>query len=323
MRKRFDFDGPGRLAIVARPDPMRSDLLTLDDLFSRDRLDAGHAKPARLAVIGCPVAHSASPRMHQPALDAAGIDARYVKIEVEPGRVAEAFARMRELGFIGCNVTVPHKFEAMAACGAVDPGAVEMGAVNTVCFEADGTIRGFNTDGPGFEAAVEEAFSIGLAGRDVLIAGAGGGAGGALSAHCARAGVRRLLLANRSLDKIEALSRWISGHHPALPIETWRLDDPGLPAAARGCGLLVNTSSVGLKADDPSPLPAECFSAGQRVFDTIYQPPRTRLLELAEAAGAETANGASMLLHQGIHAFRIWFPGSDPAAAMRRGLAGE
>lgn len=300
---------------------MSGDLHHLDDLSSRGRLDAGHDQPARLAVIGCPVAHSASPRMHQPALDEAGIAARYVKIEVEPGRVAEAFRRMRELGFIGCNVTVPHKFEAMAACSEVDPGAVEMGAVNTVRFQESST-RGFNTDGPGFEAAVHEAFSLPLKGLDVLIAGAGGGAGGALAAHCARAGVRRLVLANRSLDKIEALAIPIRHHHPGLPVEVLALDDPALPGIARECQLLVNTSSVGLKAGDPSVLPPGSFTAGQRVFDTIYQPPLTAFLAAAKAAGAETANGASMLLHQGIHAFRIWFPGSDPATAMRRGLAG-
>ena len=84
------------------------DVFTFDDLCSRERLDAGHATPARLAVIGQPVAHSASPRLHQPALDAAGIEARYIRVEVAPGRVAEAFSRMRALGFIGCNVTVPH-----------------------------------------------------------------------------------------------------------------------------------------------------------------------------------------------------------------------
>ena len=301
---------------------MSGDLYHLDDLSSRGRLDAGHDKPARLAVIGCPVAHSASPRMHQPALDEAGTGTRYVKVEVDPGQVAEAFRRMRNLGFTGCNVTVPHKFEAMASCTEVDPGAVEMGAVNTVRFEEDST-RGFNTDGPGFEAAIHEAFTLPLKGLDVLIAGAGGGAGGALAAHCARAGVRRLVLANRSLDKIEALALSIHRHHPGLRMEVLALGDPGLPAIARECQLLVNTSSVGLKADDPSPLPPGSFTAGQRVFDTIYQPPLTAFLAAAQTAGALTANGASMLLHQGIHAFHIWFPGSDPAAAMRRGLAGE
>ncbi len=300
---------------------MSGDLYSIDDLSSRARLDAGHAKPARLAVIGYPVAHSASPRMHQPALDEAGVDARYIKVEIEPGRVAEAFARMRELGFIGCNVTVPHKLEAMAACSDVDPGAVEMGAVNTVRFDPDST-RGFNTDGPGFEAAIHEAFSISLAGLDVLIAGAGGGAGGALAAHCARSGVRQLVLANRTLEKIEVLASGIRRHHPELRVETFALEDPRLPGIARACQLVVNTSSVGLKPGDPSPLPPDSFSAGQRVFDTIYQPPQTAFLEAAAAARASTANGATMLLHQGVHAFRLWFPGSDPVDAMRRGLSG-
>jgi hypothetical protein len=180
-------------------------LYTLDDLSSRARLDAGHAKPARLAVIGYPVAHSLSPRMHQPALDEAGIDARYIKLEVEPGQVDQAFARMRELGFIGCNVTVPHKFEALAACDEVDPGAREMGAVNTVVFRDD-LVTGFNTDGYGFEEAVRETLGLNLAGSTVLIVGAGGGAGGAIATHCAARGVARLVLANRSLDKIEELA---------------------------------------------------------------------------------------------------------------------
>ena len=121
---------------------------TLDDLVSREKLDDGADKPARLAVLGFPVAHSASPRMHQPALDSHGIDARYIRLEVEPGKIPEAFAKMRALGFIGCNVTVPHKLEAMQHCD-VHPDAVSLGAVNTIRFDSDAT-HGFNTDGPGF-----------------------------------------------------------------------------------------------------------------------------------------------------------------------------
>jgi shikimate dehydrogenase len=132
---------------------------TLDDLRSRAALDAGADKPARLAVLGWPVAHSASPGMHQPALDAAGIDARYIRLEVEPGKIPEAFAAMRALGFIGCNVTVPHKLDALAHCGEVDPAARALGSVNTVRFDAD-TTRGFNTDGPGFSRAIEDDFGI-------------------------------------------------------------------------------------------------------------------------------------------------------------------
>src|SRR6478609_10762370 len=136
------------------------EVYTLEDLASRDLLDAGAGKPARLAVIGHPIAHSASPKMHQAALDALGIDARYIRLDIEPGQVGEAFQRMRALGFIGCNVTVPHKLEAMEHC-EVDPAAQALGAVNTIRFEAEVT-RGFNTDGPGFAQAIEGDFGMAL-----------------------------------------------------------------------------------------------------------------------------------------------------------------
>lgn len=300
---------------------MTLDLYTLDQLSSRDVLDAGHAKPAKLAVIGFPVAHSLSPQMHQPALDEAGIDARYIKLEVEPGCVAKAFARMRELGFTGCNVTVPHKFEALDACDEIDPGAAEMGAVNTVRFDADAT-RGFNTDGYGFEEAVRETLGLSLEGSSVLIAGAGGGAGGAIATHCARQGVARLILANRSLDKIKELASRIHRYHGDVEIITTGLSDPTLLVKLAGSAdLLVNTSSLGLKESDPSPLPGECFASRHAVYDTIYRP-GTAFQKAAFAAGARVGTGKAMLLHQGVKAFRIWFPGSEPLAAMRRGLEG-
>jgi shikimate dehydrogenase len=297
--------------------------LTLDDLVSRDRLDAGHAKPARLAVIGFPVAHSASPRMHQPALDEAGINARYIALEVEPGKVAEAFRRMRELDFIGCNVTVPHKFDAMAACDEVDAEARDLGAVNTVRFEAD-AIRGSNTDGYGFEHAVNEALDFDLAGKTVLIVGAGGGAGGAIAAHCTRAGVARLILINRTLSKIESLAKRLTASETeVVTLAADAMSDAAHVDLAHSADLLVNTASLGLKEDDPSPLPECCFTSSHRVFDTIYEPPRTSFIRAAEAAGARTANGAGMLLHQGVRAFETWFPGSRPTEAMRHALAAD
>ena len=168
---------------------------TLADLESRELLDADADKPARLAVIGHPIAHSASPIMHQAALDARSIDARYIRIDLEPGRVVEALSKMRKLGFIGCNVTVPHKIEAMAACGEIDPAARKIGAVNTLRFNAGG-VEGFNTDGPGFQRAVEEVFDNRLRDLRVMVVGAGGGAGQAIATQCALTGVPRLVLAN-------------------------------------------------------------------------------------------------------------------------------
>jgi shikimate dehydrogenase len=289
----------------------------IQDLTTRDVLDAGFEKPARLAVLGWPVAHSFSPQMHQPALDAQGIDARYIRLEVEPGGIPEAFARMREMGFIGCNVTVPHKFDALAACDEVHPDALVLGAVNTVRFDADAT-RGFNTDGPGFARAIEEDFGGPLAGLRVAIVGAGGGAGQAIARQCVLAGVAGLVLVNRSLDKLGPLIaklRERGGELTALA-----LDDPALAARCLDCDLIVNTASVGLKADDPCILTAACLKPGHWVYDTIYQPPLTPLLALAAGLGCRVANGRSMLLHQGVLAYRHWFPQGDPLEVMRAAL---
>ncbi len=293
---------------------------TLNDLSSRNLLDAGHTKPARLAVIGHPVAHSASPRMHQPALDEAGIDARYIALDIEPGQIVEAFKRMRDLGFIGCNVTVPHKFDALAACDEIDDAARDLGAVNTIRFDPDAT-RGSNTDGYGFEHAVKESLNFDLTGKSVLIVGAGGGAGGAIASHCVRSGVARLILVNRTLSKIEALAqRLANSKTEIITLSSESMSGPANLALAHSSDLLVNTASLGLKKDDPSPLPEVCFAPSHAVFDTIYEPPRTSFLRAAEAAGVRTANGTGMLLHQGVRAFEIWFPGSTPTEAMRRGL---
>ena len=279
-------------------------------------------KPARLAVIGHPVGHSLSPQMHQPALDEAGIDARYVALEVQPGEVAQAFARMRELGFIGCNVTVPHKFEALEACDEIDDIARTFGVVNTVRFDPDAT-RGTNTDGYGFEHAVKEALGLDLPGTAVAIFGAGGGAGGAIAAHCARQEAGRLLLINRTVSKIETLADQLRERHPDLEVHTIAADavlEARNSGLIRDSSLLVNTSSLGLKESDPSPIPNECLTSSHAVFDTIYHP--TALLKAAAEIGAGHANGSLMLLHQGIAAFLFWFPDSLPEAPMRRGLLG-
>ena len=294
---------------------------TLEDLVSRETLDAGAEKPARLAVIGQPVAHSASPGMHQPALDALGIDARYIRLDVSPGEVPTAFARMRALGFIGTNVTVPHKLEAMAACGDVHADARALGAVNTVRFDADGVTRGFNTDGPGFARAIDDLFSTPLSTLRVAVLGAGGGAGQAIATTCAMQQVPRLVVVNRSAEKLDALVPRLRAHAPHIEIDAVTFGDAArLAELVAGCDLVVNATSVGLKAGDPPVVPAECLRPEQFVNDTIYQPAVTPLMMLAADLGCRTANGLPLLLHQGILAFQHWFPGTQPDAAMRSAL---
>ncbi len=292
---------------------------TIGDLVSREVHDAGAAKGARLAVIGHPIAHSASPPMHQAALDAAGIDARYIRLDIEPGQVGEAFARMRALGFIGCNVTVPHKLDAMAACDEVHPDAQALGAVNTIRFDEDAT-RGFNTDGPGFARAIEDDFHAPLASLKVAVVGAGGGAGQAIATQGCLSGIAKLVVVNRTVAKLGPLVARVRLLSPQTEIVALSFDDPSLADHCLSCDLIVNTSSVGLKSGDPPIVPVACLKKEHLVYDTIYQPAVTPLLAMANTLGCRTANGVSMLLNQGALAFQLWFPGTTPLPTMRVAL---
>ena len=290
--------------------------LTLETLGS----SAGGPKPARLAVLGYPVSHSASPQLHQPALDAFGIGASYVRLEVKPGQIRESFALMRRLGFIGCNVTVPHKFEAMEACDAVSEQAKLLGAVNTVVFGQKET-TGHNTDGPGFEQAILEAFGFLPAQVHTLILGAGGGAGQAIATQCAISKPGRLTLVNRSMEKIEKLAEKLGKISPQTDILAISMSDPKLADHCHSADLLVQTTSLGLKHDDPPVIPDGCLLARHCAYDTIYQPPLTPFLASARKTGCRTDNGLSLLIHQGAIAFQHWFPDTDPLPYMRAAMS--
>lgn len=265
------------------------------------------SKPPRLAVIGHPISHSASPRMHQPALDDAGIDASYIAIDVEPGKVAEAFAKMQEEGYYGCNVTVPHKLEAMAACDELTEDAKALGATNTIVFREDGTLLGHNTDGAGLSQAIREDFGKSLTELRVLILGAGGGAGRAIATQCCREGSPAVYLSNRTQEKLEPIAIDLVDNHGAKLVTTLSTDAESLIEAASRVDLIINATSLGLKESDPLPIPAEAILPQHMVYDAIYNPPVTPLLAAANQAGAKTSNGLSMLLHQGAFAFQTWF----------------
>lgn len=274
-----------------------------------------------VAVIGDPVAHSRSPAMHQPALDARGLGLRYIKIHVHPGEVAEVFSLFRRLGFIGTNVTVPHKLEALRACTEVDAAASLFQAVNTVHFLPDGVTHGSNTDGPGLSAAVKEAFGKNLSTSRVAIAGAGGGAGRAAALQCALDGSPEIVLINRTTAKAESVAEEIRKVAVDSRVVVLAMDDfPAIRVALAGCDLLVNASSAGMKPEDPLPVPSDALHPGLSVYDMIYSPPETALLAAARKAGSAASNGLSMLIHQGAISFSRWFGGQPPVEIMRRAL---
>lgn len=290
-------------------------------------INNGESKPARFAVIGKPVHHSLSPQLHQPALDKLGVDARYVRVEVEPGQVEMAIRKMGQAGFQGINVTVPHKLEALESCHHVDPAARTMGAVNTIIFQADGKWSGFNTDGPGLARAIREEFSVDLGDLKVMIIGAGGGAGRAIATQCVIEKCSQVILANRTMDKLVALRDQLLGliHREDLEgprewIEIVSLEDPALEEALKSCDLIINTTSVGLASTDPAPFPTRWVEPYHLVYDTIYNPSRTKLLREAESQGARIANGLSLLIHQGALSLEYWLNREVPLEVMRTGV---
>ena len=302
------------------------ELYTIDDLSSRSLLDEGSSQPARLAVLGCPVAHSLSPQLHQDALDEAGCGARYIRLEVPVGRVSEALERLASLQFVGANVTVPHKFEALAAADEIDDSAAILGAANTILFDGDRKLA-FNTDGPGFVRAIHEEFLVDVKDLRIMLLGAGGGAGKAIAAQCVREGCEKLVLVNRTVDKAEALAKELAPYlesdrleGPGDRLKVFSLTSPEVIPEADQVDLIVNATSVGLKRSDSSPLSSSCLQPHHLVYDTIYNPSQTRLLHEAERIGARVANGCSLLLHQGVLSFELWFPGKQPLATMRRSL---
>ena len=304
-----------------------------DRIFTTaDLLDGGAAlraltPPARLSVFGDPVAHSKSPAFHNAALRAAGIDAQYVKIHVRPEEAADAFRALPAAGFLGTNVTIPHKAAALATVDEADDYARASGAVNTVLVEGE-RLLGFNTDGPGFVRAIREEFLCDVRDLRIMILGAGGGAGRAIAVQCALERCERLVLVNRTVEKARALAAELAPHFhsdrllgPAERLAAIPHELPALAAELAHIDLVVNASSVGMKRSDPALLPQSFLTPNLMVYDAIYAGGKTRLVEDAEQAGARAANGLSMLLHQGALSFEIWFNRPAPLEVMRAALA--
>jgi len=278
--------------------------------------------PLQLAVLGDPVAHSASPPMHMAALEACGLLHTYGRIHIRPEELPEAMRLLKESAFIGVNLTIPHKTAVLPLLNAVDRHARIMGAVNTVLFK-EGRLTGFNTDGKGLPRAIAEDFGVDLGALRVLILGAGGGAGRAVALQCALEGCPKITLVNRTREKAAALAEEIASL-PGLPqpppiVTALGTDSVTLSAHLEATDIILQCSSVGMKDGDRSPLPLRFLRREHLVYDTIYSRP-TQLLADARTVGARSSNGLSMLLHQGALAFEIWFQRAAPVEAMRTAL---
>jgi shikimate dehydrogenase len=263
-------------------------------------------------VMGWPVGHSRSPRLHGYWLEQYGIDGAYVPLAVPPDRVVDAVRALPALGFRGANVTVPHKEAVMAGCDSIDPAARRIGAVNTLVVDENGRIEGRNTDGFGFMAslAADRPDWRAAAGPAVVI-GAGGAARAVLVA-LADAGAPEIRLINRTGNRAEALAAELGGPIGVIPWED-------RAAALAEAGLLANTTTQGMAGQEPLDLDLARLPPTALVTDIVYTSLITPLLHDAAARGNPTVDGLGMLLHQARPGFEAWF-GTKPEVtpALRR-----
>jgi len=272
------------------------------------------------AVLGDPIGHSMSPVMHNAAFRALGMPDRYHAFRVRQQDLRDAIYGAKALGFGGLNLTIPLKEEALKYVDP-DPIAARIGAVNTIDF-ADG-IQGYNTDGIGAMRALEDV-GVGVAGKNILIIGAGG-ASRAIAFQFAYSG-GEITIANRTEERADKLARDLRTGLEELDRSS-HVRSIGLDRVASeiaDADILINATSIGMYPDvDASPVSPDLLRPELVVFDIVYNPLHTRLLSEAEQRGAIAIGGVRMLVHQGAEAFRIWTGREPPVDVMFEAVVQE
>ncbi len=259
-----------------------------------------HPRIPLAGVIGSPVAHSRSPRLHAHWLKLHGLRGFYVPMDVAQSDLREVLASLPKAGFVGCNVTIPHKESVLALADIVTDRAALIGAANTLIFRKDGRVHADNTDGYGFIANLRQnAPDWRPADGPAAVIGAGGGARAVIAALL-EVGVSEIRLANRTRARAEALRAEFGAK---VIVNDWVQAGNMLEGALT----VVNTSSLGMEGKPDFRIPLDALSPAATVTDLVYTPLRTRLLEEAAQIGCVTVDGLGMLLHQAAPAFERWF----------------
>jgi shikimate dehydrogenase len=267
----------------------------------------------KAGVMGWPVEHSLSPRLHGYWLKKYGIKGGYEALAVDPQNLTKSLKGLNNKRFSGVNLTVPHKEAALAVMDSIDAVAKRIGAVNTVIVHADGKLEGRNTDAFGF---TQNLVAVGFHAnqKPVVVLGAGGAARAAVTALM-DVGCGEIRIVNRTRERAEELAKDFGG---SIRIFSW-----GDPAALKDAALLANATSLGLKGQPPLEISLDTLPKDALVTDMVYAPLETDLLKRAEARGNKTVDGLGMLLHQARPAFRAFF-GVDPEVTddLRRHVLG-
>ncbi len=265
------------------------------------------AKTKICLVIGDPIKHSLSPQMHSSGYQALGLEGEFVflaaKVAIED--IAYVVKSIKTLGILGVSCTIPHKSAIIKYLDQIDPIAKKIGAVNTLV-NRSGIVKGFNTDWLGVVGPLEDLIDI--KGKKVALIGAGGAARAIAYAINIKKG--KLMIFNRSLDKAKELAREFNG-------QSFGLDQIALVETV---DIIINATSLGMLAQDETPVPKQYLHQRQIVFDIIYNPMKTRLLKEAKDKGAKIIYGLEMLLHQGVAQFELYTGRKAPVNIMRQTL---
>jgi shikimate dehydrogenase len=272
-------------------------------------------RPRLCCLIGDPVEHSLSPLMFNSAFAAEGMDMAYLAFRVGQAELGRAMEGLRALGFVGCNVTVPHKVEVMRHLDRLDESAKRPGSVNVI-LNRGGELIGYSTDGYGAVKALERE-GVRLEGKRVLLLGYGGGARAVAFELAGTMKCAEILIAGRDQVKASALAGEVAtlARSRAIP-----LGEAGSAAA----DMLINCTPVGMwPHSESAPVPTESIGIGTAVMDLVYNPAETKLLKMARARGCKAIGGLEMLVQQGAKAFEIWFGRAAPVEVMRKAVEGR
>jgi shikimate dehydrogenase len=278
---------------------------------------AVQGKTRVVCIIGNPVRHSLSPIMQNAAFAACQLDYVYVPFAVTPGNLGQAVIGLKALGVCGFNVTIPHKTAIIPFLDRLDESAESAGAVNTVLVNAAG-LTGYNTDGDGLVDSLSTDLDFIPGEGQILVAGAGGAARGAISALC-RSGAKKLLIYNRSLENARSVMQDMNIRYPETHIE---VVSQNLVSREYLCStsLLLNTTSLGMNGERISAINLYDLPEHAKVYDMVYSPSGTPLVTEALARGLRAVNGLGMLVAQGERAFEIWTGQKPPEGVMRLAL---
>jgi shikimate dehydrogenase len=260
-----------------------------------------HADRFLLAgVMGWPVMHSRSPKLHNYWFAQYGLSGSYLPLAIPPERLADALHALSALGFSGCNLTIPHKQAALAIVDRLDPLARRIGAVNCIVVAPDQSLEGYNFDAFGFIESIREAHPAWRAGNGPVVVIGAGGAARAVLVGLMEQGAREIRLINRTRSRAAALLADLGG---PLTVLDWQQRNTALAGAA----MLVNATSLGMAGEDALDISLAKLPQTALVSDIVYIPRETALLKEARLRGNATVNGLGMLLHQARPAFAAWF----------------